>query len=273
MPALTTEGSSQYLTRDNVFNVGLLIGILALIAWFGLTADPTDRVRVWLITMVLMAAFGVIVGYGVTGYWRGILIDGRNKMSLSRLQILIWTLVILSALFTAILTNASLGWESPLDIVVPQQLWVLMGISTAAAVGTPLVLSNKASVKADDAEKAKAEQALEGQGFTDIDTNAAGTVVRNKQPTAARWGDLLKGDEFTNAASIDVGKLQMFFFTFVLAIGYCSAIATLFQTEGPVTSLPEVQEGMNVLLGISQTGYLAIKATPSTPAAPKPTGD
>ena len=43
----------------------------------------------WIITLLLLAAFAVIAGQGVTGYWWGIAIDDRNKVSLSRLQMII----------------------------------------------------------------------------------------------------------------------------------------------------------------------------------------
>lgn len=71
---------------------------------------------------------------------------------------------------------------------------------------------------------------------------------------------MLKGDESGNASSVDLGKLQMFFFTFILVCGYGAAMYTMFHRGELVTALPPVQEGMNVLLGISQTGYLAGKA-------------
>ncbi len=245
------------------YTVGL-VAILIAIGWVGLHADPYDRLGVWLCIMGLMVAFAVLAGYGATGHWRGILIDSRNKMSLSRLQILVWTLIVLSALLTAILTNIALGWESPLDIVIPQNLLILMGISTGAVIGTPMILANKAAQPATKNAITTIKEKLNNEDIVD---KLASQVVCNKDPKAARWGDLLKGDEVGNAASIDVGKLQMFFFTFILALGYCAAIAELFKAQEVVTSLPEVQEGMNVLLGISQTGYLAIKAVPSTTPA------
>ena len=43
--------------------------------------------------------------------------------------------------------------------------------------------------------------------------------MRNRSSKDARWGDLLKGDESGNASAVDLGKLQMFFFTFILVVG------------------------------------------------------
>ena len=72
------------------------------------------------------------------------------------------------------------------------------------------------------------------------------------------------GEEVGNYSHVDLGKMQMFFFTFILIAGYGSAIGAMFQGVEVVSGLPEVQEGMNVLLGISHTGYLANKTVAHT---------
>ena len=79
----------------------------------------------------------------------GLLIDGRYRISLGRLQLLSWTLLILSAIIAAAFNNISLGIESPIGINIPSQLWVLMGITIASAVSAPAVLSNKRHLKPD----------------------------------------------------------------------------------------------------------------------------
>jgi hypothetical protein len=95
-------------------------------------------------------------------------------------------------------------------------------------------------------------------------------IVRNRNPASARWGDLLKGDEAGNAAVIDLGKLQMFFTTFVLLLSYSAMLGKTFAGNGFVAALPAFSEGFNLLLGISHTGYLTYKATPHTRETPAP---
>ncbi|MEM9619763.1 MAG: RHS repeat-associated core domain-containing protein [Pseudomonadota bacterium] len=56
-------------------------------------------------------------------------------------------------------------------------------------------------------------------------------------------------------------------FTFVLLVSYGAAIGVEFNADTPITALPAVQDGMNVLLGISHSGYLATKAIRQTPTA------
>ena len=235
------------------------VALLIAIVWVGLHFEP--RANAWVIILVLMAAFALVNGHGITGSPWGILIDSRNKMSLSRLQMLAWTLVVLSTLVTAILTNVARGAAAPMDIAVPQELWVLLGITTAAAVGAPAVLNSRRQKKPDGTELQKTERALQQQGHAPVDTSDDSVVLRNADVRDARFSELLKGDESGNASTVDLGKLQMFFFTFVLVAGYGSAVYSMFLQDAHVTALPSVQEGMNVLLGISQTGYLAMKAT------------
>ena len=51
--------------------------------------------------------------------------------------------MVLSAILAAVFKNLSMGAASPLDITIPSQLWVLMGITTASAVSGPAILANK----------------------------------------------------------------------------------------------------------------------------------
>src|SRR5690242_9175502 len=99
--------------------------------------------------MVLMALFTTIAGHGVVGLWHGVLIDERNRLSLSRLQMVLWTIIVLSGFLIAALWNISRGVDAPLEINVPKELWLLMGISVTSLVGSPLILSTKTAESGD----------------------------------------------------------------------------------------------------------------------------
>ena len=70
----------------------------------------------WMIVLGLMFAFLLVLGLA-TGDIRGVLIDDRNQMSLSRFQLVSWTLIIISAYFTLSLSrvhelyNSPKGWQ------------------------------------------------------------------------------------------------------------------------------------------------------------------
>ncbi len=63
----------------------------------------------------------------------GILINEMNLMSLTRFQIIAWTVMIGSALLAAGLARGVGGVPDALELEIPQQVWELVGISGGAA--------------------------------------------------------------------------------------------------------------------------------------------
>src|SRR5579859_2722605 len=60
------------------------VSILALLITTGLAGwFIPARLTAWLVSMALLIAFIAIAGHGVTGNWRGALIDEQNRISLS----------------------------------------------------------------------------------------------------------------------------------------------------------------------------------------------
>jgi hypothetical protein len=222
--------------------------IIVLIAVVGV-ATPAwhlNELLSWLIIVALFLAFLFVVGNGITGRWQGLLIDERKKMSLSRLQLVLWTLVILSGLLTIALTNIGQGSARPLAIVVPTQVWLLMGISTTSLIGSPLLKSNKM---------------------------AEGKIKTRQDVQDAEVADLFRGEEISNCNVLDLAKVQMFFFTLVLVLAYAVLLGSLFaNTTAPIKGMPDIDPSMTTLLGISHAGYLTNKAIPHPEAPPQPAG-
>lgn len=243
-----------------------LAALLAIVLAFVLIqalAAPAQRFWAWNAILVLLGLFALVVGHAVNGLWLGALIDSRNKVSLSRFQMLLWTILILSAFLTAVMVNIDLGREQPLAVALPPELWLLMGISTTSLVGSPLIIGVKKRTPVNEAEKSRALSALIRQAVDTSKVAILGQVVVNEAPEEARWSDLFRGTETGNVGQIDLGKVQMFFFTLVLVLAYGSALAALFrQGSGVITSLPTLDTGMLALLGISHAGYLLNKTLP-----------
>ena len=200
----------------------------------------------------------------------GVLIDTRNKVSLSRFQLVLWTVVILSGYLTAVLVNLDLGQSLPLNITIPPEVWVLMGISTTSLVGSPLLLNLKRAQLASDADREQALQQLAQQSVDTAAVQIQGVVVQNTTLRAAQWSDLFRGSQTHDAGQVDLGKLQLFFFTLVLVLAYSAALLALFGRDaGPIASLPVPDGGTLVLLGISHAGYLVNKANWKDPTGRK----
>ena len=123
------------------------LAIVIAIIVIGLFLTEVNKIASWVLNLTLIGVFIFVAGKAVTGLGWGALIDDRNKISLSRLQLIIWTIVILSAFLTAALSNVRSEVVDPLAIAIPLQLWILMGISTTSLVGSPLIKNQKTQEK------------------------------------------------------------------------------------------------------------------------------
>ena len=248
----------------------ITIVLVPLIFVCGLLAPPGWN---WGLVMFFMIVFVLALGQLKTKNPFGIFINERNKMSLSRFQTVIWTFIVLSAFLTIALYNLSApDCENPLQIAVPEQLWALLGISAASLVGSPLVLSTKRDKKAlgkeVDAFKKRngIQQASATATAIDEATHRFGLLVFNLKIEDARFADMFMGDEIGNSDSIDIAKVQEFFFTLIIAFSYMLLLLHLIinAPETGLNSFPALDDSTVALLGISAAGYLTNKTYDKT---------
>lgn len=272
-----------------------IVSILMMVAIFlsGLFAPKGWN---WALVMFFMIVFIALIGWLITGRFSGVFIIERYKMSLSRFQLVIWTLIVLSAFLTVALERVSAGVPDPLAIALPTQLWALLGISTTSLVGSPLVLSTKVpkvlapeakkkvaqlfakklsarDIKVDEADPAKralkiaALKEAKALGIIDEGAKRFGILDFNEKFEDAKFSDMFTGDELGNAGLIDMAKVQKFFFTLIIAFSYMVLLVNLIMTAEPagLNSFPELSDGLVALLGISSAGYLTNKAPDHTP--------
>jgi K+-sensing histidine kinase KdpD len=258
-------------SRARIESIILLLIIVAavLIGW---AWQPTAHAgKILILYMVLLVVFAAMAGHIITGEWRGVLIDPRNKISLSRLQMLMWTVLLLSGFLVAVLINIR-RTSNPLSIRWDETLWALLGISTASLVGSPLINISKSSEKPNTAATARTMAVMADQGIDTTHVKAEGKILVNEKPEDASWTDIFKGEETGNGANLDLAKIQMFFFTVVTWSLYALALGNLLRNiahnNNPISEFPPVDGSMVALLGISHAGYLANKAVPHTPDPP-----
>ena len=219
--------------RGHTWGILAIVVAIFLLGWF---VPTSARLWAWLPSLVLLALFILVAGHGITGYWRGALIDEQNRISLSRLQLAVWTTVVLSAYLTAALGNLAGRVPDPLAIRIDSQIWILLGISTTSLVGSPLLKSNK---------------------------RALGLLLRNSGPGDSSWADLFRGEETGNEGLLDMAKVQMFYFTVIVVVAYATALGMkLGDRAFPFTEFPSLSSGVLALLGISHAGYLTNKVVP-----------
>jgi hypothetical protein len=243
---------AQWQLWHTLVSLAILAAIIALAIWAAtsktLLTDLNGRLPVWtfLAMVALLLGFAVLVGWGTTGHVGGLLMDptkGR-RMSLSRLQALAWTFLVLAAYMNAFIVNIAGGFPNPLDVDIPGELLVAMGISLGSLASAKVVLAVKES---------KSGVAREGDP-----TANASAVYRSAR---AQWSDLFRGDTAETAGSLDLGKVQLFYITIALVVGYAIVTATGFaHVTAKIETLPKLDQAFVALLAISHAGYLTTKA-------------
>src|SRR5262249_8427644 len=148
---------------------------------------------------------------GVKGRLAGVIIDNRNRVSLSKLQALAWSVVVLSALLSAAITRVLYHAAKPLDIDIPPELLAVRGISPTSVVATPVILGLKQQqTGSEDVADATADK------LGDENPTPSGLVYGRADPKDADWLDIFRGEEISNAASADLGKIQQFLITVII---------------------------------------------------------
>jgi hypothetical protein len=247
-------------------------GLIALIALLAIAAAPLMMPAWFRWCLILVGLLGCTAGIGVfrTGSPLGALITDRNVMSLSRLQTVLWTVLVLSGWAAVVFARLVSGDSDPLSVGIQPSLYALMGINAAALIGTPFVLSVRSNKPVDPQALTDAAQdaahAL-GEPVEDIVNRADGVVYTNESPDDARLTDIFEGDEVGNTYVVDLAKVQMFFFTTVSALVWLIAVLHLLDGHPEsATALPTLPDGMVTLMGFSNAAYVASKGIDHTNA-------
>jgi hypothetical protein len=254
-----------------LFGAILLAATLAMnVVWAGDMLMTT-----WLLTLAAVAIS--IALFGVAGgRWEGTFIDNRNRISLSKFQTMLWTVVIFSVLLSASCFNASLpaAASAIVGIVIDPKLWALLGISITTGVGAPLALSGKTNRVPVPAELNDTRTNL--AAFTGVaaeNIGAEGHVLIKSDQQDARWSDLFQGDDVGNADTMDFSKVQQLYFTLLTMVIFLLAVGKMFgeavKNHGAISQLPVPDAGFLGLLAVSGAGYLAYKGISHSQDAPQ----
>jgi hypothetical protein len=275
-PPLGQRASQQAKQTSTLkkFGTAFVLALIVLAIYYVGGPNRFTATTAWEITLGLLIVLCLYLGWVISGRFLGILVGNRNLMSLSRFQIVAWTIVILSAFLTIAFRRIfDPSVTAPLDMPMDPHLWALLGISTASLVGTPLILQNKAAKAAAPATVNKAAATL-GENSDEVKSNLQGTLYVNTSIQDARVTDMFEGDEIGNTAYVDIAKVQMFLFTIIIVVSYCCEVHNvlrqldLHQLSAKDLLMPALSSGVVGLLGISHAGYLGNKAADHTPTQP-----
>ena len=260
--------------------LGILIVLIFVVAWV-----VPRKEWAWVLVAGLLFVFMAVLGQGICGRPLGILITEQNVMSLARFQAVLWTLLVISAYCVIALArihylargdNIPPGFE-PLNIELNTQLLGLLGISTSALVLSPLIAATKKSKEPDktDPQVKSADKTAVGDQSAAASASsgkAEGILFKNTKVMDARFTDIFEGDELANNNHVDLGKVQMFYFTVIVALTYAVMLWTMMSAKDTklydaAFAFPGFSQYMVVLLGISNAGYLANKGVDHTKKA------
>jgi hypothetical protein len=259
--ALPRVSAPSRFSNLEVFVISLLCTVLPI----GGALYLSPR-RGWFTVALAMTIYLLFLGRWICGRPLGALVNERNLMSLSRFQMLAWTILLLSAFFTVALKRLHVLSANhaavPLNIAMVWQLWALMGISATSLVGTPLLLSPKAT-QSPDPKSINKTASLLNEPAAAIQANSQGNLYANAKMSDASLMDMFQGDEVGDTAYVDVSKLQMFYFTVIAILAYAyalyAAMGNIYPQEG--FPMPVPSDTLVGLLGISHAAYLTSKTT------------
>ena len=132
----------------------------------------------FVVALVLMSWEFAAIGVCLRRSSAGVIIDARNCMSLSRFQACAWTVLILSALLVGAAFHLSAGSATALNINIPPELLVAMGISATSLATVPAVLNLKTKQQpfAAAVDSASAQLTPPGAGLP-VAVPRAGTLI------------------------------------------------------------------------------------------------
>jgi hypothetical protein len=258
----TTPSAPEHLPKSGTAATAVFVCV-ALIVLVGWAVPPGWN---YVVIIALMIAITLILGTTVVGRTFGALINEQNIMSLSRFQMVVWTIVVIGAYFAYALARLKAGSEAyadPLAVAIDWRLWALMGISTTSFVGSALILQNKKDQDPDPTATVKTAQTL-GEAPAEVEANRQGLLYANNSKRDARFTDMFQGDEVGNTSHVDLAKLQMFYFTVISVVAFVVIVARSLWGNN-LDALPQLPDGLIALLGISHAGYLTGKTVNKTP--------
>ena len=246
-------------------------------------AGPEDGSTSILVPFVMLvvgvAGLIVALGLGTKRSGTGVWIDTRNRVSLARAQVTLWTAVALAGYAALAMFNVGYAETWGLAKMVSSNAFPTIPYSIAAALGiaglSPMISSLILPFR-DKAGKDLAVETLAGGADprtrgTAFFSAESGGLDKRASPQLASLADVFMGEEKVNADTVDISRLQNVIITFTLVLSFFALLAgmissidatTLLKGNGEVfKSLPELGATFTSLLFVSHATYLVCKAS------------
>jgi hypothetical protein len=192
---------------------------------------------VWAVMAVVMVVVAVVVSRRIGRGALGVLVDSRGRYSLSQLQVVSWSVVLLSLLAGVFAGRVAAGAADPLTFRLPPELLGALGITIGSAFTALAVKASKDDTRPET-----------------IAANDAGLEPRLAQIFLVEQGE--QADK-----AIDVTKYQNFWITLLVLVGYVSTVVSAVGRSDSLADFdpPGFSGTLLALLGISHAAYIAGK--------------
>jgi hypothetical protein len=251
------------------------------------SAGSNSILMPFVVIVIGIAGLVIALGLGTKQRVAGVWIDTRNRVSLARAQVTLWTIVALAGYAAFAMFNIGFAGiiSSSADLAkygafpgIPASIAAALGI----AVGSPMLSALILPTKDKDGKQLEydirgADPDLSKRGVPFFGAASEGLDKRDS-PAQASLADIFMGEEKANANTVDVARLQNVVITVTLVLGFFSILAGMTSTitakemlaaTGPIfTSLPELGATFTSLLFVSHATYLVSKSHDAN--SPKP---
>jgi hypothetical protein len=256
------------VTPSKSFLDGLVSSIMGL-----RTVPNTRSIIVQLIALTLgIAGLATALGLGTKARIAGIWIDERNRVSLARAQVTLWTIVALGGFAAIALFNVGLGGPTAFP-QIPASIAAALGIAFASPMISALILNTKdfGAPGSPSALLKRVGAATPGSNdFSNrslgVDVPATDPLETRNIPADASLADVFVGEHVSDAGQVDISRLQNVVLTVTLVLGYFAMLIDQLRSIPPesllsgVSSLPDPGGAFTSVLLISHAAYLGTKA-------------
>jgi hypothetical protein len=236
------------------------------------TVPNTRSILVQLLFMTLgIAGLAVALGLGTKGRITGIWIDERNRVSLARAQVSLWTIVALGGFAATALYNVGLAGTIAFP-QIPAAIAAALGIAFASPMISAVILQSKTFGTPDDVTAQANSLRINTAGqSTDLPNDPLETRMA---PIEASLADVFVGEHVSDAGNVDLSRLQNVVLTVTLVLGYLAMLVgqlssiTADTLLTGIAALPDPGAAFTSVLLVSHATYLGTKAYNGTGKPP-----
>ncbi|WP_316189802.1 hypothetical protein [Bradyrhizobium sp. SZCCHNS1054] len=235
----------------------------------GLPTAPNARsIVVQLLLMTFgIAGLAVALGLGTKGRIVGIWIDERNRVSLARAQVTLWTIVALGGFATVALYN--IGLDAAVKFPrIPGSIMAALGIAFGSPILSALILDKQQQSTVLQSIVRVGRTSSNATDFRDreVDTDDDPKLEKRDLPSDASLADVFVGEHVADCGQVDISRLQNVILTVTLVLGY---FAMLLEQAGGILPesvlaglphLPDPDATFTSVLLVSHATYLGTKA-------------